>query len=96
MVLHESRLTPLQTIHQGTFEDTHSISLATDTMPRFHESSSSASDTAPEFDPQNSYQRIVSDEEYAASSFGGASELPLSQQLEPIAVVGMGKTCQSL
>ncbi|CCF33226.1 hypothetical protein CH063_00138 [Colletotrichum higginsianum] len=56
-------------------------------MPHFHESSSSSSDAAPEFDPQNAYQRIVSDEEYAASS---SSEPPLSQQLEPIAVIGMG------
>ncbi|OHE97149.1 hypothetical protein CORC01_07590 [Colletotrichum orchidophilum] len=56
-------------------------------MPHFHESSSSASDADPEFDPQGAHQRIVSDDEYAASS---SAELPLSQQLEPIAVVGMG------
>ncbi|KXH50581.1 hypothetical protein CSAL01_11461 [Colletotrichum salicis] len=58
-------------------------------MPHFHETSSSASDAAPKFDPEagGAHQRIVSDDEYAASS---SSELPLSQQLEPIAVVGMG------
>lgn len=61
-------------------------------MPHFYESSSSASDTTPEFDPQNAYQRVVSDDEYIASS---SAELPLSQQLEPIAVVGMGKICPS-
>jgi len=57
-------------------------------MPHFYESSSSASDAAPEIDHRNAYQRIVSDDEYNVSS---SSELPLSQQLEPIAVVGMGK-----
>ncbi len=57
-------------------------------MPHFYESSLSGSDTAPEFDPRNAYQRTVSDEEYAVSS---TTELPLSQQLEPIAVVGMGR-----
>ncbi|KAJ0295368.1 hypothetical protein COL516b_012632 [Colletotrichum fioriniae] len=58
-------------------------------MPHFHETSSSASDAAPKFDPETggAHQRIVSDDEYAASS---SSEVPLSQQLEPIAVVGMG------
>jgi hypothetical protein len=57
-------------------------------MPIFYESSSSASDAAPEFDPRNAFQRIVSDDEYGVSS---STELPLSQQLEPIAVVGMGE-----
>lgn len=59
-------------------------------MPHFHETSSSASDAAPKFDPETggAHQRIVSDDEYAASS---SSEVPLSQQLEPIAVVGMGE-----
>ncbi|EXF75878.1 hypothetical protein CFIO01_00363 [Colletotrichum fioriniae PJ7] len=58
-------------------------------MPHFHETSSSASDAAPKFNPETggAHQRIVSDDEYAASS---SSEVPLSQQLEPIAVVGMG------
>ena len=35
---------------------------------------------------------IVSDEEYAANFHDDYSEKPLSEQLEPIAVVGMGKT----
>ncbi|KAF1841194.1 polyketide synthase [Cucurbitaria berberidis CBS 394.84] len=56
-------------------------------MPHFYESSSSASEAAPEFDTRNAYQRIVKDDEYVVSS---STELPLSQQLEPIAVVGMG------
>lgn len=34
--------------------------------------------------------QIVEDSEYPAISFDGYSEKPLSQQLEPIAVVGMG------
>jgi hypothetical protein len=57
-------------------------------MPHFYPSSSSTSDAGPEFDPRNAYQRIASDDEYISSS---PTELPLSQQLEPIAVVGMGK-----
>ena len=61
-------------------------------MPHFYESSSSASDAAPEFDPRNAYQRIVSDDEYVVSS---SNELPLSEQLEPIAVVGMGMVYSS-
>ncbi|KAH8692502.1 polyketide synthase [Phaeosphaeriaceae sp. PMI808] len=56
-------------------------------MPHFYRSSSSTSDAGPEFDPRNAYQRIVSDDEYTVSS---PNELLLSQQLEPIAVVGMG------
>jgi hypothetical protein len=57
-------------------------------MPHFYESSSKASDAAPKIDHTNVHQRIVSDDEYVVTS----DELPLSQQLEPIAVVGMGKT----
>nr|D2E9X0.1 RecName: Full=Reducing polyketide synthase DEP5; AltName: Full=Depudecin biosynthesis cluster protein 1 [Alternaria brassicicola]ACZ57548.1 polyketide synthase [Alternaria brassicicola] len=56
-------------------------------MPIFYESSSDASDAAPEFDLRNACQRIVTDDEYVVSS---STEPPLSQQLEPIAVVGMG------
>ncbi|KAK2612303.1 Reducing polyketide synthase dep5 [Conoideocrella luteorostrata] len=56
-------------------------------MPHLRESSSNSSDAGPELNLQNSYQRIVSDDEYVVSS---PQELPLSQQLEPIAVVGMG------
>lgn len=59
-------------------------------MPHY-ESSSSALDAAPKFDPRNAYQRIVSDDEYVVSS----TELPLSEQPEPIAVVGMGKIYSS-
>nr|ART35027.1 polyketide synthase [Fusarium verticillioides] len=56
-------------------------------MPHFRESSSSSSTTGIDLDPHNSRQRIVSDDEYAALS---PDEPPLSEQLEPIAVVGMG------
>ena len=65
-------------------------------MPHFKESSSSsASDVELEFEPgfnAQAYnaQGIVSDEAYAGVGFEGSSELPLSQQLEPIAVIGMG------
>jgi hypothetical protein len=34
---------------------------------------------------------IIDDLQYPALSFPGYSEKPLSEQLEPIAVVGMGK-----
>ncbi|KAM0075857.1 Reducing polyketide synthase dep5 [Fusarium odoratissimum] len=56
-------------------------------MPHFRESSSSSSTTGIDLDPHNSNQRIVSDDEYAALS---PDEPLLSEQLEPIAVVGMG------
>jgi hypothetical protein len=35
-------------------------------------------------------QRIVSDNEYAGGFSNRANEPPLSEQLEPIAVIGMG------
>lgn len=38
----------------------------------------------------HSSAQIVEDSDYPAISFDGYSEKPLSQQLEPIAVVGMG------
>lgn len=61
-------------------------------MPHFVERSSSGSSDAEwtlklDFDAQ----RIFSDAEYAGVHFPGSSEVPLSEQLEPIAVVGMGK-----
>lgn len=36
--------------------------------------------------------QIVDDDEYPAVSFPGYAEKPLSEQLEPIAVVGMGQS----
>ena len=61
-------------------------------MPHFIESSSSGSSDA-ESSPKSAFdaQHVVGDAEYAAASFPGYSEAPLSEQLEPIAVVGMGK-----
>nr|ART35008.1 polyketide synthase [Fusarium bulbicola] len=56
-------------------------------MPHFRESSSSSSTTGIDINPYISSQRILSDDEYAALS---PDEPPLSEQLEPIAVVGMG------
>ncbi|MCJ1261266.1 hypothetical protein MMC22_001130 [Lobaria immixta] len=41
-------------------------------------------------DGDSIHLRIVEDFEYPAMSFAGYSEKPLSEQLEPIAVVGMG------
>lgn len=60
-------------------------------MPYVKDSSSSgASDS--ESVPQLLYngQRIVSDWEYAGGSNATRNEPPLSEQLEPIAVIGMG------
>lgn len=54
-------------------------------------SSSSSSSSSPE--RRNNHAdgiHIVYDDEYPAVSFPGYHEKPLSQQLEPIAVVGMG------
>ena len=61
-------------------------------MPHFVESSSSGSSDAESISKfALDAQHIVSDAEYAGDSFPGSSEVPLSEQLEPIAVVGMGK-----
>ncbi|KAI0403612.1 polyketide synthase [Xylaria palmicola] len=60
-------------------------------MPHFKESSSSnTSDGGFEFQSGADSLGIVDDMAYAGPSLSGTSELPLSQQLEPIAVVGMG------
>ncbi|KAF5540999.1 polyketide synthase [Fusarium mexicanum] len=55
-------------------------------MPHFRESSSSSSTMGIDISPYNSSQRIVSDDESAVLSPDKPS---LSEQLEPIAVVGM-------
>jgi hypothetical protein len=59
-------------------------------MPsRIRESSSSASSSVNDGGwPGNNV--IVSDDEYPAVYFDGQAERPLSEQLTPIAVVGMG------
>jgi hypothetical protein len=36
-------------------------------------------------------QRIVTDSEYVGGPNAGANEPPLSEQLEPVAVIGMGE-----
>ncbi|KAF4990933.1 hypothetical protein FGRMN_8171 [Fusarium graminum] len=56
-------------------------------MPHFRESSSNSSNDGFELDPPTLNQCIVSDGEYAILS---PQEPPLSEQLEPIAVIGMG------
>ncbi len=40
--------------------------------------------------------QIIEDDVYPALSFPGYTEKPLTEQLEPIAVVGMGKIQRSL
>ncbi|KAI1132340.1 polyketide synthase [Nemania abortiva] len=60
-------------------------------MPHFKESSSSnTSDDGFEFHLGTESQGIADDIAYAGPSLPGTSEKPLSQQLEPIAVIGMG------
>jgi len=56
-------------------------------MPFIYDASSSGSDQGVE--QSQKYWSIVSDEDYAARGFPGSNEKPLSQQLEPIAVIGM-------
>ena len=53
-------------------------------------SSASSSGSSQRFD-YSRHGSVVGDSDYAASSFPQNEELPLSEQLEPIAVVGMGK-----
>jgi hypothetical protein len=60
-------------------------------MPYLRESSSSPASGSEAAGFTQYGQRIVNDDAYAANSFPGYSEKPLSEQLEPIAVVGMGK-----
>jgi hypothetical protein len=55
----------------------------------FDRSSSSSSGSTPLSTPEN--EGFVSDMQYPAVSFPGYAEKPLSQQLEPIAVIGMGE-----
>jgi len=65
-------------------------------MPFISESlSSGSSDVESNMNPAFDTQHIISDAKYAAASFLNYSEKPLSEQLEPIAVVGMGKTSSS-
>lgn len=53
------------------------------------ERASGSSDDGPG-DSDAIHVRVVEDFEYPALSFSDYSEKPLSEQLEPIAVVGMG------
>ncbi|KAF1934915.1 reducing type I polyketide synthase [Clathrospora elynae] len=52
--------------------------------------SPSGSDSASEHGVYPHVQRVVGDEEYAAKLPTGCNEKPLSEQLEPIAVIGIG------
>jgi hypothetical protein len=55
---------------------------------------SSASSARSSSDGTNLSRKVafVEDEDYVAVDFENYGELPLSEQLEPIAVVGMGKS----
>ena len=55
-------------------------------------SSSSSSDVESNNNLAFGAQHMVDDANYAGASFPGSSEKPLSEQLEPIAVIGMGNT----
>ena len=50
-----------------------------------------SSDEASEGSSERSSQ-IIENDDYPALSFPGYSEKPLTEQLQPIAVIGMGKT----
>ncbi|XP_014550227.1 hypothetical protein COCVIDRAFT_31971 [Bipolaris victoriae FI3] len=52
--------------------------------------SPSGSGTRSEYDASQKSQRIIKDDDYAIKMLHNSKEKPLSQQLEPIAVVGMG------
>lgn len=56
-----------------------------------HDSIPSISSGENTFEGDGRETTIVSDEAYSGMKFDGQNELPLSEQLEPIAVVGMGK-----
>lgn len=58
-------------------------------------SSSSSSDVELNDNLKFDVRHIVTDAEYAGISFPGYSEKPLSEQLEPIAVIGMGSKTSS-
>jgi hypothetical protein len=58
-------------------------------------SSSSSSDGSFNDDGSVSSSVVLEDMQYPALSFPGYSEKPISKQLEPIAVIGMGKYCVS-
>ncbi|KAL8727151.1 MAG: hypothetical protein Q9166_006247 [cf. Caloplaca sp. 2 TL-2023] len=59
-------------------------------MPYIRDTSSSASSSSGHRSSPANGTHIVYDDEYPAVSFPGYHEKPLSEQLEPIAVVGMG------
>lgn len=59
-------------------------------MPALTRRSSSLASSSSEDSGWTKEPAVVSDEEYATNFQDGYSERPLSEQLEPIAVVGMG------
>jgi hypothetical protein len=52
--------------------------------------SPSGSGTQSEYNASQQAQHIIKDDDYATKMLPKSKEKPLSQQLEPIAVVGMG------
>lgn len=60
-------------------------------MPFLKDSSSTGSSVDGLQKTSGRYETVLEDFEYPALSFPSYAEKPLSEQLEPIAVVGMGK-----
>jgi hypothetical protein len=58
--------------------------------------SSSSSERSFNANAEAGNPQVVDDVDYPALSFPGYAEKPLGEQLEPIAVVGMGKHARSL
>ena len=80
------------TLSISTFVEADAIDTAA--MPLIRDFSSSSSDVSLNVGNvgRDTFQ-VVNDAEYPAASLPGYSEKALSEQLEPIAVVGMGKHC---
>jgi len=59
-------------------------------MPWMHDSGSGSSSKSASVDGSSDSAPIINNDNYPALSFPGYAEKPLAEQLEPIAVVGMG------
>lgn len=62
-------------------------------MPYIHSGERSSSPSEDGYRPSATFDapHIIDPEDYPAVNFPGYSEKPLNEQLEPIAVIGMGK-----
>ena len=61
-------------------------------MPWIQDSGSGSSSNGASIDDHVDSAQIINNENYPALSFPDYAEKPLVEQLEPIAVVGMGKS----